>query len=77
MSLLISDFHYCDIPFDCMADKGGIVVCKDTQDRLGENKTWAVVKTHSNKEAPPDAYALFWEKERAIEYATFLNFLGV
>ena len=63
------NLNYLDIPVADMPDGGGIVVCKDPQHRLGRGKTWAVVRTFGNKEAPPKALGLFWNEKEANRYA--------
>lgn len=73
MSFKKFNLDYLDIPFSDMQDGGGIVVCKDPQHRLGKNKTWAVILTHDNKEAPPTALGLFWDEDQAERFAECIS----
>ena len=63
------DLNYFDIPFDDMQHGGGILICRDPKHRLGKDKTWAVVRTHNNKDAPPLALGLFWDEDQAEKFA--------
>lgn len=68
-SITVADLDYSDIPLETMDDDGGIMVCMDLKHRLGTDETWVVIRTHSNKDAPPIVLGLFWEKENAVRFA--------
>ena len=68
---LTYDSDYFDIPLQDLPEDGAII-CRDPQHRLGRDKTWAVLKTHINPEAPPHALGLFWDKDIAKLFAEAL-----
>jgi hypothetical protein len=73
MSYRKFNLNYFDIFLADLSDSGGIVICKDPKHRLGNNKTWAVIRTFANKEAPPEALGLFWDEVEADRYAECLT----
>lgn len=63
----VFNMEFTDIPLEDIDSNCKIIVCLDGKNRLGK-KTWVVIR-HFSDEGFGDALGLFWDRERAIEFA--------